>query len=363
MPFEIALRPRLFGCLLFAGTLAACEPEAQGPVPQVRPVRAIVVEPREVAEPVVLTGRIAAADEVALGFRIGGRLLERPVAMGHQVEPGQLVARLEPQNELNALRTAEANLAAAQGQLDEARAEFARQRHLKERGWAARAVYERARQAYQTAQARVDAARAQLELARDQLAFTELHADAPGVVVAVLAEPGEVVAAGRPVVRLARAGGRDAVFDVPAGIIRRAPPEPVITVELADDRAIRTEGRVREVSPEADPITRTFEVKIGLIDPPPAMRLGATVIGRMETQASEVLEIPVAALFRHDGRPAVWVLDRQSWSVALRPVEVARFDTVTVVLASGVEKGELVVTAGVQALHPGQKVRLVGARP
>lgn len=353
---------RLLRALLAIGLLAACEPEVEAPVPTVRPVRAIEVARRELAEPVVLTGRVAAAEEVALGFRIGGRLLERPVATGQRVEPGQLVARLEPQNELNALRTAEANLAAAQSQLDEARAEYGRQRHLEERGWAARAVYERARQAYQTAQARVDAARAQLELARDQLAFTELHADAPGVVIAVLAEPGEVVAAGQPVVRLAREGGRDAVFDVPAAILRRAPPEPVVTVELADDRTIRAQGRVREVAPEADPVTRTFEVKIGLIDPPADMRLGATVIGRMETEASEVLEIPASALFRHEGRPAVWVVDRQSSTVALRPVEVARFDSASVALASGVEPGELVVTAGVQALHPGQKVRLAGDR-
>lgn len=360
---DVPARPRLALWLLLAVLLTGCERESEVPVPQVRPVRAIEVERRAVAEPVVLTGRIAAAEEVALGFRIGGRLLERPVTTGQRVEPGQLVARLEPQNERNALRTAEANLAAAQSQLDEARAEYGRQRHLEERGWAARAVYERARQAYQTAQARVDAARAQLELARDQLSFTELHADAPGVVVAVLAEPGEVVAAGQPVVRLAREGGRDAVFDVPASVIRRAPPDPLITVELADDRAIRAKGRVREVAPDADPVTRTFEVKIGLIDPPPELRLGATVIGRMETAASEVVEIPASALFRHEGRPAVWVVDRQSWSVALRPVEVARFDSATVTLASGLEPGELLVTAGVQALHPGQKVRLAGARP
>ncbi|MCS6779537.1 MAG: efflux RND transporter periplasmic adaptor subunit [Geminicoccaceae bacterium] len=363
MSVGFAPRPRIVACLLLAALLAACEREAEMPVPQVRPVRAIEVQPREVAEPVVLTGRIAAADEVALGFRIGGRLMERPVAMGQRVEPGQLIARLEPQNELNALRTAEANLAAAQGQLDEARSEYGRQRHLEERGWAARAVYERARQAFQTAQARVEAAKAQLELARDQLSFTELHADAAGVVVAVLAEPGEVVAAGRPIVRLAREGGRDAVFDVPASVIRRAPPDPLITVELAGDRRIRAKGRVREVAPEADPITRTFEVKIGLIDPPPEMRLGATVIGRMETAASEVLEIPASALFRHEGRPAVWVIDRATSSVQLRPVEVARYETAKVVLAAGLEPGERVVTAGVQALHPGQKVRLAGAGP
>ena len=178
--------------LAVALLLAACGQQVETPVPQVRPVRAIKVAQRALAEPVVLTGRIEAEDEVALAFRIGGRLMERPVAMGQRVEPGQLVARLEPQNELNALRTAEANLAAAQGQLDEARSEYGRQRHLEERGWAARAVYERALQALQTAQARVDAAEAQLKLARDQVSFTELKADAPGVVIAVAAEPGVV---------------------------------------------------------------------------------------------------------------------------------------------------------------------------
>lgn len=340
--------------------LAACGQEVEAPVPQVRPVRVVKVAPRPVAEPVVLTGRIEAEDEVALAFRIGGRLLERPANTGRRVEAGELVARLEPQNELNALRTAEANLAAAQGQLDEARSEYARQRHLEERGWAARAVYERALQALQTAQARVDAAEAQLKLARDQVSFTELRADAAGVVIAVLAEPGEVVAAGQPVLRLARAGGRDAVFDVPAAVLRAAPPDPVIAVHLADDPTIRATGRVREVSPEADPVTRTFRVKIGLSDPPPGMLLGATVVGRMETAPEEVIEIPATALVRRDGRPAVWVVDPASSVVALRPIEVARFDSASIAVARGLDPGETVVTAGVQALHPGQKVRLAG---
>ncbi len=353
--------PPLLAALLALGPLlAGCGEQAEAPVPVVRPVRAIELATRDSSVPIVLTGRIEAEDEVALAFRIGGRLVERPVAMGQTVEPGQLIARLEPQNELNALRTAEANLIAAQGQLDEARAEYGRQRHLEERGWAARAVYERARQAYQTAQARVDAALAQLKLARDQVSFTELTADARGVVIAVAAEPGEVVSPGRTIVRLARAGGRDAVFDVPASVLRAAPADPRITVHLADDPTIRAAGRVREVSPEADPVTRTFRVKVGLDEPPPGMLLGAVVIGRLEGSPEPVLEVPASALVRRDGRPAVWVVDPEAKTVALRPIEVARFDSAAVTVAEGLEPGELVVTAGVQALHPGQKVRLLG---
>lgn len=330
------------------------------PVPKARPVRALQVASQPAAVPIVLTGRIEAEDEVALAFRLGGRLLERKVASGDRVEAGQTIARLEPQNELNALRTAEANLIAAQGQLEEARSEYGRQRHLEERGWAVRAVYERARQAYQTAQARVDAAYAQLKFARDQVAFTELVADAEGVVVAVAAEPGEVVAAGRTIVRLAREGGRDAVFDVSALVLRTAPAEPRIVVELADDPTIRAKGRVREVSPEADPVTRTFRVKVGLSEPPPSMLLGSTVVGRMEVEAEEAILIPASALVRRDGRPAVWVVDPASSTVALRPIEVARFDTTSIAVADGLVPGDTVVTAGVQLLHPGQKVRLLG---
>jgi RND family efflux transporter MFP subunit len=341
------------------GLLAACGAEDEPAAEQVRPVRAVTVERRDAGLPVVLTGRIQAADEAALAFRLGGRMVERPVGLGEQVEPGQLVARLEAQNELNLLRSAEAGLVGARAQLTEARNAYQRQATLLERGFAARAIYDQARRNLDTAEAQVEAAEAQQKFARDQVGFTELRADAEGVVTAVGAEPGEVVQAGQMIVRLARQGGRDAVFDVPAQVIRSAPADPEITVVLTDDPSIRATGRVREVAPQADPVTRTFEVKIGLTAPPPAMRLGATVTGRMEVEAGSIIEIPATALTREGDRPAVWVVDPATSTVALRPVVLGRFDPATAVVDEGLEPGETVVTAGVQALHPGQKVRLL----
>ena len=348
--------------MALCAALAACGDEPEATAPEVRPVRTVTVERRPAGVPVVLTGRLEAEDEVALAFRLSGRMIERAVNLGANVEPGQLVARLEPQNETNALRAAEANLAAVRARLVDAVADFRRQQTLAERGFAAQAVYERARQAREAAQANVEAAEAMLKNAQDQVSFTELHADAEGVVTTVGAEPGEVVQAGQMVVRLARQGGRDAVFDVPAQVIRDAPADPVITVTLADDPRITATGRVREVAPTANPVTRTFEVKVGLASPPAGMRLGATVVGRMDVDVGEVIEIPATSLTQGDREPAVWVVDAATSTVSMRPVVVERFGPGLVAIADGLAPGDIVVTAGVQALHPGQKVRLLGAR-
>ena len=195
------------------------------------------------------------------------------------------MARLESQNEMNALRQAQAGLAAAQGQLTQARNHFERQETLLGQGWTTRANFDVATQAQQTAQSQVDAAEAQLKIAHDLVSFTELKADAPGVITAIGPSAGEVVQAGQMIVRLARHDGRDAVFDVPAQVIRSAPSDPQITVSLTDDPTVTASGRIREVAAQANAVTRTFEVKVGLTDPPPAMRLGATVIGRLVTNA------------------------------------------------------------------------------
>jgi RND family efflux transporter MFP subunit len=163
------------------------------------------------------------------------------------------------------------------------------------------------------------------------------------------------------IVRVARKDGRDAVFDVSAQLIRSAPSDPQISVSLTDDPAVTARGRVREVAPQADPVTRTFVVKVGLTDPPAAMRLGATVTGRMETEAVPVIEIPATALTKSNQQPAVWIVDPASLTVSMRNVDVLRFDPTRVAVSGGLDTGEVVVTAGVQALHPGQKVRLLGS--
>jgi RND family efflux transporter MFP subunit len=161
-------------------------------------------------------------------------------------------------------------------------------------------------------------------------------------------------------VNVARQGGRDAVFDVSEQIIRTGPRDPVVQIALTNDPSVRTTGRVREVSPQADPVTRTFQVKVGIIDPPKAMELGSTVTGSVKLSAPPGLQVPPSALTEADGRPGVWVVDPKSETVSLRNVGVAQYDPAEVVISQGLDAGEIVVTAGVQTLHPGQKVRLLG---
>jgi RND family efflux transporter MFP subunit len=163
------------------------------------------------------------------------------------------------------------------------------------------------------------------------------------------------------IVQLAREGGRDAVFDVPARVIQGAPYDPVVVVTLASDPSVRASGRVREVAPQADPVTRTFRVRVGLDNPPEVMRLGSTVTGSISIEGAAGVSIPASALTRAQGQPAVWIVDPTASTVSLHPIDVERFDLARVIVAQGLEPGDVIVTAGVQALRPGEKVRLLGA--
>ncbi|WP_431272518.1 efflux RND transporter periplasmic adaptor subunit [Dankookia sp. P2] len=307
-----------------------------------------------------MTGTVEAETQANLAFRIDGRMVERLVNVGDRVSGGQLVARLDPTNEENSLRASRAELTAARARLTEARNNYQRQRELLQTGFTTRVRYDEATRTLRSAESAVDAAQAQVNLAETRLGYTRLEADAAGTVTARGAETGEVVQPGRMIVQVAREGGRDAVFDVPPTLKDRAPEHPVIEVSLTMDPKVRATGRVREVSPRADPVTGTFRVWVGLDEPPPGLRLGSTVTGRMEIGGGAATEVPASALTRSGGQPAVWLVDPQTQTVALRPVDVLRFDPARVLVGGGLETGDVVVTAGVQALRPGQKVRLLG---
>jgi RND family efflux transporter MFP subunit len=340
---------------------AGCREEAPQEVGQIRPVRTISVQPRAKATPQTFSGRVVAQDHPTLAFRIGGRLAERPVDVGMYVTQGQVIARLEPENELNALRSARAALADAEGGLRRADGQFQRQSHLRERGVATQADFEAAEQARRAAAARVEAAVAQLRTAEDLVGFTILEADAPGNVTAVSAEPGEVVAPGQPVVRLARREGRDAVFEVPAEQLAALDPEAEILVTGRSDNTQRAAGRVREVSPEADPVTRTFTINVGLADPPPTFLIGTAVTLSIAGAADDSLAIPATALTDRNGTTGAWVADPEKGTVSFRPLEILRRDPATAAVGRGLAAGEIVVTAGAGQLREGQKVRLIGA--
>ena len=290
---------------LIATALTGCDK----PAPlndEPRPVRTVTIEQKAEGETLSLTGHIRAKDQVSVAFRLDGRMINRPVNVGDMVKAGQVVAQLDDENQQNALRSARADLASAEAGLTQARLAFGRQQKLLAGGWTTQARFDDAQQALATSQAQVESAQAHLRIAQDQLSYTVLLAAAAGVVTAVGAEQGEVVRAGQMVVQLAQQVGRDAVFDAPEELVRTGPRDPLVQIALTDDAQVRATGRVREVAPQADSATRTFQVKVGIINPPEAMRLGSTVTGSIKLSAPPGVEVPASALTQANGAPAVW---------------------------------------------------------
>ncbi len=353
-----AKSPSAFGWLesLLHGT-DATSPPSPGVA---RPVQTVVATAPAGGEPVSLTGHIRARTEQSLAFRIDGRMIARHVDVGQNVKAGEVVAELDPQPKRDALRAAQAKQASAQAALREAANNIERQRILVAQGWSTRVMFDAAEKKFLAAKADVDSAAADLHAAEDQLGYTKLLADSPGAVTAKGAEAGEVVKAGQMIVTVALDDGADAVFDVPATLLRQVSPDQEISIALTDDPTIRTVGRVRELAPQADPVTRSYRAKIALTEQPEAMRLGATVTGQARMVAPGGIELPATALTMAENKPAVWVVDPQSHQVSLRPVELQRQDSAGIVVAKGLKAGEIVVTAGVHALRPDQKVRLLG---
>jgi membrane fusion protein, multidrug efflux system len=341
--------------------LLLCVGASAPPEPPIRAVRTVVAVPQTEGEPVSLTGHIRALTEESVAFRIDGRMVTRRASVGQLLRPGDIIAELDPQPQEHALGAAQAQNRAAQAAFTEAANNLERQQKLFGQGWVTRAQLDAAERAHLSAKAQVDASAAQLHSAEDQLAYTRLLASSSGSVIATGAESGEVVRAGQMIVTAAHDGGADAVFDVPATLLRQVPPDALIDVTLTDDPSVRTVGKVREVAPQADPVTRSYRVKIGLTEWPAAMRLGSTVTGQTRMAAARGIELPGTALTTANGGPAVWIVDPASLEVSLRPVELGRQDSAMIVVRRGIEAGETVVTAGVHALRPGQKVRLLGA--
>jgi RND family efflux transporter MFP subunit len=229
-------------------------------------------------------------------------------------------------------------------------------------GWATRATYDTVVRNLRTAEAKLAVATANLDLTRDQLKYTELRADFDGVITAVGAEAGQNVNAGQMVVKLARPDDRDGVFNIAETVFADVTnARPDVIVRPLSNPSLTVEGVVREISPVADPATRTYTVKVTLKSPPPQLRFGMSIGGRFKGNADLAIALPLSAVFEKNGSPAVWVVDPQSSSVALRPIKIARYEANTAIVDGGLAKEEIVVTAGVNSLTVGQKVRLADA--
>lgn len=347
-----------FAALLVPVLLAACqEKQAEAPEP-VRPVKVAKVAPRQDTRTISYSGSIRAKTEAGLGFRVGGKIVERNVDVGDRVEPGTVLARLDTADLALSLKSAEAALAGAQSQLAVAQSAYDRAQKLFASGFTSRSILDDRKLALDQAASGLDAARSARDQALNQNAYSELKSDIAGVVTAVNAEAGQVVAAGTAVVTVARDGDKEVAIAVPESEIRFFREGDRLSVRYWADPSIRQTGTVREIAGSADPTSRTFAIRVAL-PADPAVRLGMTaMLEAVVPVESGGIVVPLAALAERDGKPVVWVVDPASKTVSPREIVTASFAEDGVRVEKGLKPGEWIVTAGAQFMTSGKAVRL-----
>ena len=349
----------LFAVVTAAALLAACSKPAP-PTEPIRAVKVMTVGINSFASGYEFAGEVKAKDESRLSFRVGGKIIRRQAELGQRVKAGQVLAQLDPQDYKLAADAARAQLQVAVTNRDLAAADYKRYAVLKEQNFISGAELERRDATLKAAQAQVDQSQSQLNVQGNQANYAVLKADVAGVVTAVEAEPGQVVSAGTPAVRIAADGARDVVFSVPEDKVTSIKPGMAVKVRgWAQDTLLM--ATVREVSASADPATRTYQVKLALDSKTPPS-LGATVYvlpeGLGGVQGAPVIKLPTTALRQEGKTSAVWLLDKTSMTLKSQVVQVATADGNEAVISGGLQPGMLVVSAGVHVLSPGQKVTI-----
>lgn len=346
--------------LVFAGMLglAACSKPVEK-VEEIRPVRVMNLSSENAEMPVEFSGDVRARVESRLGFRVGGKIIARKVDIGTLVKRGQILMQLDPQDLQLAQTQASAGLRAAESNRDLASAELKRYQELREKNFVSQAVLDSKETAFKAAQASYEQARAAYRNQSNQANYATLESDVDGVVTGVDAEIGQVVAAGTPVVRVAQAGEKEIVIGIPEDQVdhlRRISDVRVRTWANPDESI---PGKLRELSPVADPATRTYTAKISIPSASEKIKLGMTAyVSFAGKTATPIIRLPLTALFRDKSATAVWVVE--NGVVKLVPIQMAGTAGNDILVASGLASGQKVVTAGVNLLKDGQKVTILG---
>lgn len=354
-------RPLPVALLAASLVLAACGKTPPKPEP-LRSVKTITLQASTFSGTQSFAGEVRPRIESRLGFRVGGKIVRRQVELGQVVRKGQALMEIDASDYLLGQQAATAGLAAARVNREQAQADLKRYTELYRQGFIGAAELDRRKTSYEAAVASYDQAQAQAQQQGNQARYSVLVADADGVITGVDAEPGQVVQAGTPVLRLARQGPRDVVFALPEDQLRLVQPGQALAVRLWADPTQRLQARVREVAAAADPVTRTYQVKASVDAPPEALRLGMTATVELPATGAgaAAIKLPLSALFQQQGQAQVWLVDPQTSTVNARAVKVATADGNDAVVL-GLQPGQVVVTAGVHVLQPGQKVQLLGA--
>lgn len=367
--FHAVQRPRagLFLCTLALGAaLAGCSRPEPPPEP-VRAVKLLTVGASEVQAQRLFAADVRARVESRLGFRVAGKLVQRHVELGQAVRAGQLLAQLDARDYRLAVQAAQAQVAAATTQRDLAQADYERFAQLKAQNFISGAELDRRRASLQAAQAQLTQALAQASSQGNQENYTQLRADADGVVTAIEAEPGQVLEQGQTVLRLAQGGARDAVFAVPEDLVSQLRVGQEVAVRPwggAAEGVAKLRATVRDIAASADPVTRTFTVKAALSGSP-LPPLGATLTvypSAFAPSGVQALRLPTSALWAQGQQTAVWVFDAASSTVRAQVIEVAQVDGNEVLVRAGLQAGAQVVATGVHVLAPGQKVSIYQAK-
>ena len=353
----VQLGRALSASTLLCLVLASCSRPVEK-VEEIRPVRAMVVAAGTGKTIIELAGEIQPRYESQLGFRVGGKLIARKVEVGTLVKRGQVLMQLDPLDLQLAQSQAKAAVSATESTLALAKADLDRYRELRQKNFVSQALLDAKEAAYKSAVASHEQANAGLKVQANQSSYSTLYADADGVITAVQAEVGQVVAAGTPVVKLARTAEKEVRVSIPEDQIEVLRQVTDLAVKTWANSKVAISGRLRELSPIADPATRTYTAKISLPRAGPEIRLGMTATVQFAAPALPGIHLPMTALVNSKEGTAVWVVE--SGVVKLVPVQVASATGTDVLIAQGLSAGQSVVTAGVNQLRPGQKVSLLG---
>jgi RND family efflux transporter MFP subunit len=345
-----------------AAVLAGCSPAPAGQHEEVRPVRTVIAGQSVGAVGAAYSGEIRARYESQLGFRTGGKIVSRLVEVGSHVRRGQPLMQLDTAQETLQLVAAGADTDAARSRVAQARVDVQRTEQLLARQFASQAELDHQRLALQQAEAQLRSAQARQQLNANQRGYTTLVADRDGVVSAITAEAGQVVAPGQPVVTVAADGEREVAISIPEQRVDELRKARSLQVSVWAFPGRAWTGVLRELAPDTDSVTRTYSARITIADPDPALlRLGMTAsVLAPEVDGKGELRLPLTAIVDEGGKRKVWVVDKVTRRVSAREVQIGSAQNDSVLVVSGLQGGETVVSAGVHMLQPNQHVLLAG---
>lgn len=349
----------IVGVCIIGGVIWKEHRRPQAVVEDIALVRTAVISTTPNVQGYTYSGEVRGRYESQLAFQVNGKIIKRNIELGSVVSAGDVLMQIDAKDIQQTVNSSSAQVYSAESQLSLAESNLNRYRQLYEQGAVGHMVYDQYQNAYNVAVAGVRQASAQSTQAANQLDYSLLQTDESGVVSSISAEMGQVVSAGQTVVTVVRDGEREVEISVPENRIEELHKAGQIKVAFWALSNVTVDGKIREISPMADQTTRTFKVRISLINPPPAIKLGMTAaVTVVDSNAQQTVNIPLASIYQNGDAPSVWVVKDDV--LMLRPIKTGNFGNGTIQVLSGLQQGDLIVTAGVHKLKEGQRVKVGG---